>query len=126
VAPVSHSAPRNAQSSFEQALVLLEVVPDSRCKQQSFDIRLELRAVLISFGETRKALQRLREAEVLAETLNDQRRRGRVCALMASLNSLHGELDEALANGTRALTIAERLGDLTLRLVTETHLGAVH
>jgi tetratricopeptide (TPR) repeat protein len=45
---------------------------------------------------------------------------------MASLNCLHGELDEALTNGTRALTIAERLGDLTLRLVTETHLGTVY
>jgi predicted ATPase len=64
VKAASHSAPRNAQGSFEQALVLLEEVPDSRFKlEQSYDIRLELRAVLIGFGETRKALQRLARAE---------------------------------------------------------------
>jgi class 3 adenylate cyclase/tetratricopeptide (TPR) repeat protein len=122
-----HSAPYNAQGSYEQALVLLEALPDSRYKlEQSFEIRLELRAVLVMLGETRMALQHLREAEVLAETLNDERRRGHVCALMSSLNCLHGELDDALANGTRALTIAEHLGDSTSRIVTETYLTQVH
>ena len=32
------------------------------------------------------------------------------------------ELDEALVTGTRALEIAERLGDLRLRIVTTSHL----
>jgi class 3 adenylate cyclase/tetratricopeptide (TPR) repeat protein len=122
-----HSAPYNAQGSYKQALVLLEALPDSRCKlERSFEIRLELRAVLVMLGETRMALQHLREAEVLAETLNDERRRGHVCALMSSLNCLHGELDEALTNGTRALTVAEHIGDATLRIVTETYLTQVY
>jgi len=122
-----HSAPVNAQGSYEQALDLLEALPDSRYKlEKSFEIRLELRAVLVMLGETRTALQRLREAEVLAETLNDERRRGHVCALMSSLNCLHAELDEALTNGTRALTIADHIADSTLRIVADSYLTQVY
>ena len=57
-------------------------------------------------------LECLREAEALAERLNDDRRRGRVCGFMTIIHSLRGELDEALATGTRALEIAGRLDDL--------------
>lgn len=122
-----HSTPRNARASYEQALTLLEALPDSRDKlEQSFEVRLELQIVLNNLGETRTALQRLREAGDLAETLNDERRRGRVCALMASLNCLHAELDEALANGTRALAIAERIRDSASRIVAVTHLTMVY
>ncbi len=122
-----HSAPYNAQGAYEQALTLLKALPASQYTlEQSFEIRLELRAVLSNLGETRKALQCLREAKVLAETLNDDRRRGLVCALMATNGCMHAELDEALANGARALTIAQRIGDSGLRILTETGLTLVH
>jgi hypothetical protein len=39
-------------------------------------------------------MERLREAETLAERLNDDRRRGRVCAFMTNILTLVGELDE--------------------------------
>ena len=91
-----------------------------------FEIRLELRPVLIQLGEVRRMLERLREAEALAERLNDDRRRGRVCALMTNTHSLLGELDEALATGTRALEIAGRLGDLRLRILTTSYLEQAH
>ena len=71
-----------------------------------------------------RALDRLREAEALAERLNDDRRRGRVCAFMTNIHSMLGDLDEALVTGTRALEIAGRLGDLRLRILTTTYLGA--
>jgi tetratricopeptide (TPR) repeat protein len=41
-------------------------------------------------------------------------------------HSLLGELDEALASGTRALDIAERLGDLRLRILATTYLEQAH
>jgi tetratricopeptide (TPR) repeat protein len=63
-------------------------------------------------------LEHLRETEVLAERLKDDRRRGLVCAFMTTVQSTLGELDEALVTGTRALDIAERLGDLRLRILT--------
>jgi tetratricopeptide (TPR) repeat protein len=82
--------------------------------------------VLAQLGEIRLALERLREAEALAERLNDDRRRGRVCAFMTTAHNNLGELDEALITGARALEIAGRLGDLRLRLVTTTYLEQAH
>ena len=77
-------------------------------------------------GEVRRMLERLREAEALAERLNDDRRRGRVCSFMVSTLSLLGELDEALTSGTRALEIAEVLGDPELRILATSFLAHTH
>jgi tetratricopeptide (TPR) repeat protein len=63
---------------------------------------------------------------VSAERLNDDRRRGRVCAVVTNVYTLLGELDEALVTGTRALEIAGRFGDARLRIVTTTYLGQAH
>jgi tetratricopeptide (TPR) repeat protein len=82
--------------------------------------------MLFQLGEVRKGLERLREAEALAERLNDDHRRGRVCAALMHLHSMSGELDEALAVGNRALEFAARLGDLRLRLQTISLLAQVH
>jgi tetratricopeptide (TPR) repeat protein len=82
--------------------------------------------VLIQLGEVRQARERLGEAEALAERLNDDRRRGRVCAVMTNVHNNLGELDEALASGTRALEIGWRLGDLRLRIPATTCLEQAH
>ena len=82
--------------------------------------------MLAQLGEIRLALERLREAEALAERLNDDGRRGRVCAFMTTAHNNLGELDEALVTGARAIEIAGRLGDLRLRLVTTTYLEQAH
>jgi class 3 adenylate cyclase/tetratricopeptide (TPR) repeat protein len=123
----TRSALQDALASFEQALGVLEAVPESQSTlEQAFEIRLELRPVLIQLGEVRQVLERLREAETLAERLNDDRRRGRVCAFMANVQSLLGEDDEAVASGTRALEIARGLGDLELRILTTSFLEQVY
>jgi class 3 adenylate cyclase/tetratricopeptide (TPR) repeat protein len=123
----ARSAPHDARAWFEQALGTLEALPESPSTlEQAFEIRLELRAVLVQLGEVRRALERLREAETLAARLNDDRRRGRVCAFMTIIHYLLGELDEALVTGTRTLEIAGRLGDLRLRILTTSYLGQVH
>jgi tetratricopeptide (TPR) repeat protein len=82
--------------------------------------------VLNTLGEVRRALERSREAEAIAERLNDDRRKGRVSALVTNVHTLLGELDEALATGRRALEIAGRLGDLRLRILTTSYLEQVH
>jgi tetratricopeptide (TPR) repeat protein len=94
--------------------------------ERAFDIRFELRPVLTQLGEIRQVLERLREAETFAERLNDDHRRGRVCTFMTNVHAQFGELDEALMTGTRALEIAERLGDLRLRIAATTHLEQAH
>ncbi len=58
--------------------------------------------------------------------MNDDRRRGHICALLTNDHSLLGELDESLAFGTRALSIARALGDPQLRLHAQTHLEQTH
>jgi class 3 adenylate cyclase/tetratricopeptide (TPR) repeat protein len=117
------SALSDAQAWFEQALSVLNALPESRAAlEQAFEIRLELRRVLRQLGEGRTMLDQLRAAEALAERLEDDRRRGQVYALMTTVHSTLDELDEALVTGTRALEIAERLGDLRLRIVATSHL----
>jgi class 3 adenylate cyclase/tetratricopeptide (TPR) repeat protein len=114
----ARSALSDARTWFEQALDILSALPESRAAlEQAFEIRLELRRVLRQLGEGRQMLEHLREAESLAERLKDDRRRGQVCAFMTTVLAGLDELDEALVTGTRALEIAERLGDLRLRIL---------
>jgi class 3 adenylate cyclase/tetratricopeptide (TPR) repeat protein len=123
----ARSALPDARAWLEQALGVLEGLPQSRSAlEQAFEIRLELRPVLNQLGEVRPMLERLREAETLAERLNDDRRQGRACAVLTNTHSLLGELDEALASGTRGLEIGGRLGDLRLRIPATTYLEQAH
>jgi class 3 adenylate cyclase/tetratricopeptide (TPR) repeat protein len=119
----ARSALSDARAWLEQALGVLAALPESRARlEQAFEIRLELRRVVRQLGEGRKMLEHLREAEAVAERLQDDRRRGQVCALMTTVHSALGELDEALVTGARALAIGERLGDLKIRIVATCHL----
>src|SRR5262245_32447888 len=120
----ARSALAEAQIWFEQALAVLESLPNSRSNlEQAFEVRVDLRPVLTLRREFRAALKRLREAEALAERLNDDSRRGRVYALMTNAHTQLGERDNALVTGGRALKIAERLGDLRLRIIAATYLA---
>ncbi len=123
----ARSALQDARAWFEQALDVLGTLPESPSGlEEGFEIRLELRPVLSHLGEVRQMLGRLREAEALAERLDDDRRRGQVSALMIVTHALLGGLDEALATGGRALDIARRLEDWRLRVLTTTYLAQVH
>jgi hypothetical protein len=82
--------------------------------------------VLIQLGEVRQVLEQLRQAQTLAEKLNDDYRRGRVCAFMTNVHGQLGELEEPLAWGRRALAIARTLGSPELRILTTTFLEMVH
>jgi class 3 adenylate cyclase/tetratricopeptide (TPR) repeat protein len=123
----ARSASREAVSSFERALSLLEGLTESMFTlEQGFEIRLELRSSLLLLGEGRRLLERLREAEVLAERLNDDHRRGHVCAFITRANAIFGELDEAVAVGTRTLELARRVGDVSLRMLGTIGLEQAH
>src|SRR5262249_41188967 len=113
-----------ARAWFERATSVLETLPEtSSSLEQAIDIRLQLRPVLTQLGEARAMLQPLAQAESLAGRLNDEVRRGRVCAFMTNLHTMLGELDDARLSGERAFAIAERLGDLELQILTTSFLG---
>jgi transcriptional regulator with AAA-type ATPase domain/tetratricopeptide (TPR) repeat protein len=123
----ARSALQDARAWFEQALAVLAALPENPFTlEQGFEIRLELRPVMQQLGEGGRMLERLREAEALAERLNDDHRRGRVGAVLTTAHAQVGELDEALVTGTRALEIAGRLGDLRLRILTTSFLELAH
>ena len=71
-------------------------------------------------------LEHLREAEIIATQLKDDRRRGQVCAFMTTVQSTLDDLDEALDSGSRALEIAERLHDVPLRIIATSFLEQAH
>src|SRR5215475_3782973 len=123
----ARSAPLDARTYFDQALSIVETLPETEpTLEMGFDIRLELRQTLNQLGDVARALERLLEAEALAERLNDDRRRGQACALMTTIHVQRGEPDEAIGSGTRALAIAGRLGDLRLRILTTSYLVSAH
>jgi class 3 adenylate cyclase/tetratricopeptide (TPR) repeat protein len=127
VKATARSALQHARDWFDQALGVLDALPESQSTlEEGFEIRLEQREALTALGELPRTLERLREAEALAERLNDDRRRGRVWAVLTSAHLMLGELDEALVSGYRALEIAGRLEDLRLRILTTMYLEQAH
>jgi class 3 adenylate cyclase/tetratricopeptide (TPR) repeat protein len=123
----ARSANADARAWFERALVVLEGLPETKgTLEASFEICLELRHILFRLSELRRGLEHVREAEALAERLNDDHRRGRVYATLVHLHWTLGELDEASRTGARALEFAARLGDLKLRIQATSYLAQVH
>ncbi len=123
----ARSALADARSCFEEALGVLKELPESPATLgRGFELRLDLRPVLRQLGEGRRQLEHLREAEIIATQLKDDRRRGQVCAFMTTVQSTLDDLDEALDSGSRALEIAERLHDVPLRIVATSFLEQAH
>src|SRR5215467_7645361 len=123
----ARSAPHDARNWFNQALGVLEALPENQSTlEQAFDIRLDLRTVLNQLGEGQRMLERLGEAETLAERLNDDHRRGRIYAVLANSKAQAGVLDEALVTGTRALEIAGRQDDSRLHIHAMSSLEQVY
>ena len=112
---------------FEQALVALEHLPESRERhEQAIDVRFGLRNALVLRRELGRSLTYLREAEVLAQALGDQHRLGRVAAYMTNDFWATGDPRRAVEVGQRALALARALGDTALQVVTHLFLGRAY
>ncbi len=123
----SRSAHREAVACFEQALVALGHLPSSRDTiERAIDLRFDLRNSLHPLGELGRILDHLREAQELAETLDDQRRLGQVFTYMTQYFRLMGDLDRAIESGHSALAIAQRLENFLLQVATNTNLGPAY
>jgi predicted ATPase len=121
----TRSAYREAVVCFEQALVALEHLPDSRAAtEQAIDIRLGLRTALNLLGEApERMLDHLRRAETLAQTLGDQPRLGWVYANMSFHVWVTGDVDRTIVYGQRTLAVAATLGHVGLQAMAHLNLG---
>ena len=82
---MARSAHREAVTCFDQALAALAHLPETRARvEHGIDLRFELRYALSPLGEWDRALDHVRVAETLAETLGDQRRLEWALANMAT------------------------------------------
>jgi class 3 adenylate cyclase/tetratricopeptide (TPR) repeat protein len=123
----ARSANREAVASFEQALTALSRLPENRdTQEQGVDVRLALRNALWPLGRFETGFGHLRDAERLAEKLSDQRRLGWIAAYLAEHTRQTGHAAAAPAFAERALTIAEGLGDLSLRVAANYYLGSAY
>ena len=121
---LSRSALENGRVWFEQALAILEKVPESKENiELSIDIRFDLRNSLHPLGHLERCLDHLQKVQAQATQLVDKRRLGQASSFLCQYYRLMGELDPAIDAGERAMTIAAELNDLPLRLVASCHLG---
>jgi len=122
------SAHREAVSYFDQALEALKHLPEGRPMiEQAIDIRIDLRSSLQPLGEQQKVFERLREAEALAASIDDQRRLGQISAYLSGYFVQAGDNPtEAIEKAELAFTIASAIGDFSLQVQANHFLGTSH
>jgi tetratricopeptide (TPR) repeat protein len=127
VKALARSANREAVAYFEQALAALTRLPDSReRREQAIDLRFDLRPALVPIAELEQLFEYLREVELLAEALGDQRRLGRALIYMTRAFWETGDQEHALETGQRAFALANELSDFSLQIMAHYALGRVH
>jgi class 3 adenylate cyclase/tetratricopeptide (TPR) repeat protein len=115
---------REAVTWYEQALVALGHLPETRERQeQAIDVRLELRSSLLALAEHERILDLLHETERLAESIGDRRRTAWTLCYKTIYFWNAGDPERATAEGQRALVIAQELDDLALEVVAKVGLG---
>jgi class 3 adenylate cyclase/tetratricopeptide (TPR) repeat protein len=123
----TRSANPEAVGCFEQALEALGRLPASaETTALAIDLRLDLRTALTPLGQYRKIIDLLREAEVLASEIHDDRRLGHVIADMSARLRNTGDHPGALEAGRRACAIAGGLGDRDLQFESTYRLAQAH
>ena len=124
---LDRSAHQEAVASLEKGLEALSHLPQNRTTlEQAVDLRLALRSALRPLGEYGRALTYLREAETLAEALDDPRRLGQVLIFLSNHFRLIGIYDQAIASGQRVLALATANGDVALQALANQYLGIAY
>jgi class 3 adenylate cyclase/tetratricopeptide (TPR) repeat protein len=123
----ARSAHREAVGCFEQALVVLQHLPENQdtC-EQAIDLRFSLRNALLPLGEHGQTFDHLRAAETLAAALNDKPRLGRACAYLAEYFRMTGDSARAVESGERAVALATALRDFALEVMATFFVGTAY
>jgi tetratricopeptide (TPR) repeat protein len=124
---IEHSAYREAVGCFEQALSALPHLPETRdTREQAIDLRLALRTALLPSGDQGRILTCLREAESLAEALDDSRRLAQV-SIFLIVHFIHrGAYAQAIAVAQRTLALATASDDVVLQALANLYLGSTY
>jgi predicted ATPase/class 3 adenylate cyclase/DNA-binding winged helix-turn-helix (wHTH) protein len=124
---IENSANREAVAHFERVLVALQHLPQSRATlEQAIDVRCDMRMALMPLHEQGRRLALLREAEGLAQALEDQRRLGKVSIMIAHCLRSMGDFEHALQTGHQVLDLATARGDAKLQAMAYFVLGEVY
>jgi len=124
---MAHSAQREAVAYADQALAVLDHLPDGPDKiAAGIDLRFQLRHALWALGDFGRIQHILVEAGHLAETLSDRRRQG--WAALYLCTSLYGlaDHDQAVTAGRQALDLGTEVGDELLTILACINLGQAH
>jgi class 3 adenylate cyclase len=117
-------ANREAARFFEQALRVLETLPETReTLKQAIDLRFDLKTSLIPLGQFERIVRYLREVESLAKRLDDQSRLCQFSVHMCQTLGLSGNPKDAIAFGQDAQVLAESLEDVPLQVAAAVFLG---
>src|SRR5437867_2831191 len=120
----ARAALREAAAAFEQALVALGHLPESRdTREQDIDLRLDLRSALAPIGDFGRAMIYLREAESLAMAFDDPRRLSQVSVYLSIHCHFMRAYDQAIATAQRALALATASGEAVLQALANQSLG---
>jgi predicted ATPase len=120
----ARAANQEAVAAFEQALAVLDHLPESRRRlEQHVDLLIDLRVPLLQLGRIEDALARSHEAERLAHQLGDQERLAQVYTYMINYHYLQGEPELAIAYGERCLALGETSNDATLEVLARRYMG---
>jgi tetratricopeptide (TPR) repeat protein len=124
---MARSAHHEAVGCFEQALAALEQLPESPDMWvQAIDLRCDLRSALQPSGDLGRILACLREAESLAEALDDPRRLGQISVFLSIHFRFLGAYDQAIAAAQRAIALATPSRDAALQALANQHLGIAY
>jgi tetratricopeptide (TPR) repeat protein len=124
---MTRSANQEAVTCFEQALDTLQHLPERPdTVAQGIDVRLDLRNALLPLGDYERIFAVLRDAERLAEGLDDSYRLGWISAHLTHYFWSMRNLDRALAYGQRAVALAAPFDDIGLYAHAHFDLAEVH
>jgi len=124
---MAQSAYREVVVCLEQALVALSHLSESRATlEHAIDLRFDLRNALLPLGDQARIFDYLREAEPLAQVLDDRQRLGQVSIYMTEYFRMMSDLDRAVESGQRALALATTIGDVGLQVRANYYVGSVY
>src|SRR5438093_2088523 len=124
---VARSANLEAVAFYDDALGALRHLPESReTFALAIDLRLDLRPPLLQLGRLDDIHRLSKEAESMAQQVNDEERLARAYSYLVNYHYLLGEPARTVEYGARCLGIAERRGDPALATLARRYLGHSH